>query len=64
MNNSMTTVKRNSRSAVHYLGGPPPAVTVCGATNNHVQSRSGGATIEAHRVTCELCQSYLATLVP
>ena len=58
----MKTHKRNSRSAVHWIARPEcdsgetwPERYGCGVTLRQVQERSGGATAEVGRVSCEEC---------
>jgi hypothetical protein len=48
-------VKRNSRSAVHHIAQAPRYGYGCGVTERQVHERSGGASADWERVTCEAC---------
>lgn len=63
MNVEANTVDRNSRRAVHYIAQAPSYGYACGVTEHHVQTRSGGATVERSRVTCAACTATFAPSV-
>lgn len=52
----MKTYPRNSRSAVHAICMVPAHGYECSTTEKHIQNRSGGATTDPARISCEVCR--------